>query len=121
DRRRCAGDDPGDLRHGRRPGGVPGLAVPTRASPGPPADHRRNGPVHGPRPRPRWRGARMTPRYAVTAMAESSAAEAAGKKPGAARRGPDEVRRLLLDAARSLFAAKGYAGASTRDIALTAG
>src|SRR5437764_15254614 len=63
----------------------------------------------------------MTPRYVVGEMAESSAAKAAGKKAGAARRGPEEVRRLLLDAARSLFAAKGYAGASTRDIALTAG
>jgi AcrR family transcriptional regulator len=31
------------------------------------------------------------------------------------------VRGLLLDAARSLFATRGYAGTSTRDIALTAG
>jgi AcrR family transcriptional regulator len=37
------------------------------------------------------------------------------------RRGSSEVRSLLLDAARSLFAAKGYAGAATRDIALEAG
>ena len=37
------------------------------------------------------------------------------------RRGSKEVRSLLLDAARSLFAAKGYAGATTRDIALEAG
>jgi len=54
-------------------------------------------------------------------MADSSAAKAGGSKPGAARRGPDEVRRLLLEAARALFAARGYAGASTRDIALKAG
>lgn len=54
-------------------------------------------------------------------MAESSAAKAGKAKPGPARRAPDEVRRLLLEAARSLFAAKGYAGASTRDIALKAG
>jgi AcrR family transcriptional regulator len=54
-------------------------------------------------------------------MAESSAAKPRGTKPGAARRAPDEVRRLLLEAARSLFAAKGFAGASTRDIALKAG
>jgi len=54
-------------------------------------------------------------------MADSSAAKAGGSKPGAARRGPDEVRRLLLEAARALFAARGYAGASTRDIALRAG
>jgi len=63
----------------------------------------------------------MSARYAGDAMAESSAAKAGGTKPGAARRAPNEVRRLLLEAARSLFAAKGYAGASTRDIALTAG
>lgn len=62
----------------------------------------------------------MSARYALGPMAESGAAKA-GKKPGAARRGPEEVRRLLLDASRSLFAAKGYAGTSTRDIALTAG
>ena len=37
------------------------------------------------------------------------------------RRGSREVRTLLLDAARSLFAAKGFAGATTRDIALAAG
>jgi len=54
-------------------------------------------------------------------MAESSAAKAGGTKPGAARRAPQEVRRLLLESARSLFASKGYAGASTRDIALKAG
>jgi len=63
----------------------------------------------------------MTARYAGGAMAESAAAETGKAKPGAARRGPAEVRRLLLDAARSLFAAKGYAGTSTREIALTAG
>jgi AcrR family transcriptional regulator len=37
------------------------------------------------------------------------------------RRGSRDVRTLLLDAARALFAAKGYAGATTRDIALEAG
>lgn len=63
----------------------------------------------------------MSARYPVGAMANSSAANAGKSKPGAARRGPEEVRRLLLEAARSLFAAKGYAGTSTRDIALTAG
>jgi AcrR family transcriptional regulator len=63
----------------------------------------------------------MTNRYAGPPMAEGSAAAAGGKKPGASRRAPDEVRRLLLESARSLFAAKGYAGASTRDIALKAG
>jgi AcrR family transcriptional regulator len=54
-------------------------------------------------------------------MAESSAAKPRGTKPGGARRAPDEVRRLLLEAARNLFAARGFAGASTRDIALKAG
>jgi AcrR family transcriptional regulator len=53
-------------------------------------------------------------------MLENSAAKAEQSKPGT-RRGPDEVRRLLLDAARSLFAAKGYAGTATRDIAVKAG
>jgi len=60
-------------------------------------------------------------RYTDRIMADSSAAKARGTKPGAARRAPDEVRRLLLGAARALFAAKGFAGASTRDIALKAG
>jgi AcrR family transcriptional regulator len=60
-------------------------------------------------------------RYAGDAMTDSSAAKAGGTKPGAARRAPQEVRRLLLEAARSLFASKGYAGASTRDIAVKAG
>jgi AcrR family transcriptional regulator len=53
-------------------------------------------------------------------MAENSTTKAGQSKPGT-RRGPDEVRRLLLDAARSLFAAKGYAGTPTRDIAVKAG
>ena len=39
----------------------------------------------------------------------------------ALRRGSSEVRSLLLDAARSLFAARGYAGTATRDIAAEAG
>lgn len=37
------------------------------------------------------------------------------------RRGSREVRSLLLEAARTLFAAKGYPGAATRDIAAAAG
>lgn len=53
-------------------------------------------------------------------MAQSAAAGAGRSKP-VARRTPDEVRRLLLESARSLFATRGYAGTSTRDIALTAG
>lgn len=48
-------------------------------------------------------------------------AETAEKKPGNTRRTPHEVRTLLLDSARTLFAAKGYAGASTREIADKAG
>ena len=43
------------------------------------------------------------------------------RPPAEFRRGSTEVRNLLLDAARSLFAAKGYAGATTHDIALEAG
>lgn len=39
----------------------------------------------------------------------------------AVRRSPEEVRTLLLDAARALFAGKGYAGTSTREIAEKAG
>jgi len=54
-------------------------------------------------------------------MAEGTAAAAGGSKPGAVRRTPDEVRRLLLGSARSLFASRGYAGTSTRDIAVNAG
>jgi len=37
------------------------------------------------------------------------------------RRTPQEVRELLLGAARSTFAARGYAGSSTREIADAAG
>lgn len=37
------------------------------------------------------------------------------------RRSPEEVRRLLLDSARTTFAGKGYAGSSTREIAEGAG
>jgi AcrR family transcriptional regulator len=43
------------------------------------------------------------------------------RSPSDFRRGSAEVRNLLLDAARSLFAAKGYAGATTHDIAVEAG
>jgi len=44
-------------------------------------------------------------------------------EPGArrTRRTPNEVRELLLDAARSTFAARGYARSSTREIADAAG
>jgi AcrR family transcriptional regulator len=42
-------------------------------------------------------------------------------KPKATRRSPGEVRELLLSAARDLFSARGYAGTSTRDIAVKAG
>jgi AcrR family transcriptional regulator len=54
-------------------------------------------------------------------MADSPGVKPDQPRSGAARRTPVEVRRLLLGAARSLFASKGYAGASTRDIALKAG
>ena len=37
------------------------------------------------------------------------------------RRSPEEVRRLLVESARSTFASSGYAGASTREIAERAG
>src|SRR5438445_10287301 len=37
------------------------------------------------------------------------------------RRSPQEVRELLLDAARQTFAARGYARSSTREIADAAG
>ncbi|MGH2669006.1 MAG: TetR/AcrR family transcriptional regulator [bacterium] len=37
------------------------------------------------------------------------------------RRSPDQVRQLLLDAARAAFATNGYAGTSTREISERAG
>lgn len=37
------------------------------------------------------------------------------------RRSPQELERLILDAARDLFAAQGYAGTTTREIAARAG
>jgi AcrR family transcriptional regulator len=37
------------------------------------------------------------------------------------RRSSEEVRELILTTARQLFAARGYAGATTRDVALEAG
>ena len=40
---------------------------------------------------------------------------------GPTRRSADEVQRVILDAARELFASKGYAGTSIRDIAERAG
>jgi AcrR family transcriptional regulator len=54
-------------------------------------------------------------------MAKSAAGSSRKTEPVEFRRGSREVRSLLLDAARSLFAAKGYAGATTRDIAIEAG
>ena len=42
-------------------------------------------------------------------------------EPRRTRRSPQEVRELLLGAARSTFAARGYARSSTRDIADSAG
>jgi AcrR family transcriptional regulator len=38
-------------------------------------------------------------------------------EPAKKRRAPGEVERLIIDAARELFAAKGYAAATTREIA----
>ena len=43
------------------------------------------------------------------------------RPPAEYRRGSREVQNLLVEAARSLFSAKGFAGATTRDIALEAG
>lgn len=51
----------------------------------------------------------------------TGARDPALSRPKATRRTPEEVRELLLGAARALFAARGFAGASTRDIALKAG
>lgn len=50
-----------------------------------------------------------------------AADEDARKPKRTTRRTPDEVRELLLDSARELFSARGYAGTSTRDIAQQAG
>src|SRR5947208_16847069 len=56
---------------------------------------------------------------------DSGSPGASGVSPGSTarrtRRSPHEVRELLLGAARSTFAARGYARSSTRDIAFTAG
>jgi AcrR family transcriptional regulator len=60
-------------------------------------------------------------RYPGPTMAKSPGPGARKTEPAEFRRGSREVRSLLLDAARSLFAAKGYAGAATRDIAHEAG
>jgi AcrR family transcriptional regulator len=54
-------------------------------------------------------------------MATGSVLPVGDNKRANSRRASGEVRQLLLDAARSRFVAKGYAGASTREIALTAG
>jgi AcrR family transcriptional regulator len=40
---------------------------------------------------------------------------------GRTRRSPQELERLILDAARHLFAAQGYAGTTTREVAARAG
>jgi AcrR family transcriptional regulator len=50
---------------------------------------------------------------------QNSSPEAAPRK--ATRRSPGEPRRLLLTAARDLFASQGYSGTSTREIAERAG
>ncbi|MHB8693734.1 MAG: TetR/AcrR family transcriptional regulator [Solirubrobacteraceae bacterium] len=42
------------------------------------------------------------------------------KEAGRKRRAPGEVERLIIDAALEVFAAKGYAGATTREIAAVA-
>jgi AcrR family transcriptional regulator len=42
-------------------------------------------------------------------------------RPVRSRRSPQEVERLILDAARDLFASRGYAGSTTREIAALAG
>lgn len=47
-------------------------------------------------------------------MDRTQPADAPGRRP---RRPTDEVRQLLIDAAREHFQARGYAGASIRDIA----
>jgi AcrR family transcriptional regulator len=54
-------------------------------------------------------------------MAKKQNAKPVEMDPTSFRRGPAEVHALLLDAARALFAARGYAGTSTREIAVTAG
>jgi len=59
----------------------------------------------------------VSARYPAT-MAKRPEPSAAA---GATRRTPDEVRRLLLESARALFAERGYAGTSTREIAARAG
>ena len=59
----------------------------------------------------------MSARYPAT-MAKRPEPNAAA---GATRRTPEEVRRLLLASARALFAERGYAGTSTREIAARAG
>ncbi len=51
----------------------------------------------------------------------SSTGRSAGTPVRAGRRSPGEARRLLLDAARELFARKDYRGTTTREIAESAG
>lgn len=50
-----------------------------------------------------------------------SAARAKPARPVRTRRTPQELERLILDAARHLFAEQGYAGTTTREIAARAG
>jgi AcrR family transcriptional regulator len=45
----------------------------------------------------------------------------AERRPARARRSGDQVRALILDAAREVFSRQGYAGATTREIAARAG
>jgi AcrR family transcriptional regulator len=47
--------------------------------------------------------------------------EPAVRRPVRARRSPQEVERLILEAARELFASQSYAGTTTREIAARAG
>jgi AcrR family transcriptional regulator len=62
----------------------------------------------------------MTTRKGATRLA----VEGDGSEPASTprvRRSSDEVRRLILDASQQLFAANGFRGTSTREIAETAG
>lgn len=52
---------------------------------------------------------------------EPGAGAAANARPRRSRRSTETVRRLILEAARELFAERGYAGATTREIAQRAG
>lgn len=54
-------------------------------------------------------------------MAEEAEAERNGPRPSGRRPGNQDTRRVILQAARAAFAAKGFAGASVRAIAADAG